>query len=72
MFVINDPDAEGKIYCKCPRSEGDTNFEGDYEIEMLPEGIKINCKRCGAQKIIPSNSLISAHDFLNCDSLTLE
>lgn len=72
MFVINDLDAEGKIYCKCPRNEEDDHFEGDYEIEMLPEGIKINCKRCGAQKIIPSNSLINAHDFLNSDSLTLE
>ena len=71
MFVINDLDAEGKIYCRCER-EGDDATEGEYEVEMLPEGIKVSCKKCGAKKIIPSNSLINAHDFLNCDSLYLE
>ncbi len=71
LFVINDLDAEGKIYCKCPRNE-EALSEGDYEVEMLPEAIKVSCKRCGAYKLIPSNSLINAHDFLNADSLTLE
>ena len=67
LFVINDLDAEGKIFCKC-----EDNEEGDYEVEMTSEGIKVSCKKCGASKIIASNSLINAHEFLNCESLTLE
>ena len=72
LFVINDLDAEGKIYCKCKTEASAEGQEGNYEVEMTSEGIKVSCKNCGAQKIIPSNSLINAHEFLNCDSLTLE
>ncbi|MBE6530922.1 MAG: hypothetical protein E7679_02365 [Ruminococcaceae bacterium] len=72
LFVINDLDAEGKIYCKCKTDPSAEGAEGNYEVEMTPEGIKVSCKNCGAQKTIPSNSLINAHEFLNCDSLTLE
>ena len=72
MFVLNDLDSEGKIYCKCDKAEYDSDSEERYEAEVLPEGIKVTCKKCGAQKIIPSNSLINAHEFLNAESLTLE
>lgn len=72
LFVINDLDAEGKIYCKCKTDSSAEGVEGNYEVEMTSEGIKVSCKNCGAQKTIPSNSLINAHEFLNCDSLTLE
>lgn len=82
-FVIHDLDAEGKIYCKChpegsEPKEDDNSFnlaapyDGDYEAELTSEGMRVYCKKCGAEKIIPTNSLISAHDFLNCDSITLE
>ena len=82
-FVIHDLDAEGKIYCKC-HPEGSTEtapadsfdlaspYDGDYAAELTADGLRVYCKKCGAQKIVPTNSLISAHDFLNCDSLTLE
>ena len=43
MFVIKDLDAEGKIYCRC-KNDG----EGDFEVEVLDDGIKISCKKCGA------------------------
>jgi hypothetical protein len=66
-YMIKELDSEGKIYCKCPEDE-----EGDYEIELLKEGLKISCKKCGAFKIIATESLIEAHEFLNADSLTLE
>ena len=68
-FVIRDLDDEGKIYCNCPR---DSCLEGDYELEILPEGVKVTCKRCGATKLLPASSLLDAHEFLNADSLTLE
>lgn len=72
MFVLNDLDSEGKIYCKCAPGEYDSDSEERYEAEVLPEGIKVTCKKCGASKTIPSNSLISANEFLNAESLTLE
>ena len=67
MFVINDLDAEGKIYCKC-ENEG----ESDLEVEMLPDGIKVSCKKCGAMRVIPTDGLLAANAFLNADSLYLE
>lgn len=82
-FVIHDLDAEGKIYCRC-HPEGENNaaptdsfdltspYDGDYAAELTADGLRVYCKKCGAEKIVPTNSLISAHDFLNCDSLTLE
>ncbi|MBO5683250.1 MAG: hypothetical protein J6S10_04635 [Clostridia bacterium] len=72
MFVLNDLDSEGKIYCKCEPHEYDADSEERYEAEVLHEGIKVTCKKCGASKLIPSNSLINAHEFLNAESLTLE
>ena len=82
-FVIHDLDAEGKIYCRChPEGSEETipaesfdlasAYDGDYAAEITADGLRVYCKKCGAQKLIPTNSLISAHDFLNCDSLTLE
>jgi hypothetical protein len=67
MFVINDLDAEGKIYCKC-ENEG----EGDFEVEVLDDGIKVSCKRCGASRVIPTDGLLAANAFLNADCLYLE
>ena len=67
MFVINELDAEGKIYCHC-ENEG----EGDFEVEVLDDGIKVSCKRCGASRVIPTDGLLAANAFLNADSLYLE
>jgi hypothetical protein len=72
MFVIKDLDAEGKIFCRCHPEGSEASGENVYDAEMTPEGIKVTCASCGATKTIPTNSLISAHDFLNTDSLTLE
>ena len=69
LYVIKDLDADGKIYCKC---EKENDEDTDYDVEMLPEGIKVSCPKCKASKTIAANSLIDAHAFLNSDSLTLE
>ena len=45
---------------------------GEYDAEIGRDGITVSCKRCGASKFIPTNSLISANEFLNADSLELE
>ena len=67
LFVIRDLDAEGKIHCNCASEE-----EHEYDAEILNEGVRVSCKKCGASKTIPAGSLVEANDFLNCDSLTLE
>ena len=66
-YVIRELDDEGKIHCRCP--EG---VEGDYELEFTREGGLVSCKSCGASTTIAADSLISAHEFLNADSLELE
>lgn len=66
MFVIHDLEAEGKIFCRCH------DGEGDYDAEVTDDGVRVFCRKCGAERIVPTDSLIGAHDFLNCDSLTLE
>ena len=66
MFVIHDLEAEGKISCKCEDGACDPG------VEVLDDGIKVFCKKCGASQIIPTDSLLGAHAFLNCDKLNLE
>ena len=66
-YMIKELDEEGKISCKCNSDE-----EGDYELEFLPDSLRISCKRCGASVDIPTGSLIDAHEFLYTDSLELK
>ncbi len=66
-YMIKELDEEGRIYCECPKDK-----EGNYEIEMTAEGLLVSCRDCGAKKLVPTNSLIQATEFLNADSLTLE
>lgn len=71
MYVINELDAEGKIYCKCdPASEDFANRT--FDAEVLDGGIRVTCRKCGASRLIPTDSLLGAHAFLECDSLQLE
>lgn len=85
MFVIHDLDAEGKIFCRChpeggedlpegclEAETGESAYEGDYTVDITEKGLLVRCAKCGAQKLIETDSLIGAHDFLNCDSLHLE
>ena len=48
------------------------NDRREYDAEIGREGITVTCRKCGASKFIPTDSLISADAFLNSDSLTLE
>ena len=66
-YVIKELDEEGKIRCRCP--EG---VEGNYEVEIRRDGVMVTCLGCGASKLLPADSLIHAHEFLNADSLELE
>ena len=78
LFVIHDLEAENKIYCKCnPAPVGDEKKTDDgeerlYDVEILDDGIKVTCTECGSSRVIPTDSLLTAHAFLNCDALYLE
>ena len=99
LFVIDDLDAEGKIYCHCHQDGGhldgghpngghsngghpngkhpdgdlqEEREESRYEAEITGDGIKVTCRICGASRVIPTDSMLSAHAFLNADSLHLE
>lgn len=78
-YVVGDLDAEGKIYCKCypggrePLEDGQLDREdSEYEVSVTDEGIEVSCAKCGAKKIIPTDSMLTAHAFLNSDFLKLE
>ena len=66
MFVIHDLEAENKIFCKCGEQDG------EYDCKVMEDGILVFCKKCGASRIIPVDSMLGAQAFLDCDSLTLE
>lgn len=68
MFVIHDLDAEGKIFCKCAKEENGRQ----YDAEILDEGIRVTCRKCAATRLIPTDSRLGAHAFLNADALYLE
>lgn len=66
-YVIKELDEERKIHCRCPEDE-----EGEYDAEIGYDGVRVTCRRCGASKQIPTDSLIRANDFLNADELNLD
>ena len=70
MFVIRELDADGKITCRC--AEREENEEGNYDVEINADHVRITCRDCGASRVIPTDSYLAAHAFLNSDSLTLE
>ena len=86
LFVIDDLEAEGKIYCRCnpdpnldgatpadlPHADEEQATESRYEAEITDEGIKVTCRVCGASTLIPTDSMLSAHAFLNADNMHLQ
>ena len=83
LFVINDLDEEGKIFCHCePRkpAEAPENteeaaqepHESRYDAEVTPDGVRVTCRVCGASRLVPTDSMLGAHAFLTCDALYLE
>ena len=68
MFVINDLDAEGKIFCRCDAHDNGRH----YDAEVLEDGVRVSCRKCAASRLIPTDSRLGAHAFLNADALYLE
>lgn len=71
-FVISELDEEGKIYCKCHPAGSEKKADCVYDVEMQEDGILVRCQTCGAKRLIPTDSGLSAHAFLNADALYLE
>lgn len=65
--------AEGENGEASPESgDADNHAEGNYDVEITEDGIFVRCTRCGASRLIPTDSLLAAHAFLNTDALYLE
>jgi hypothetical protein len=78
-YIVGDLDAEGKIYCSCypegrePLPDGECDRQdSSYEIEMKEDSMIVRCTVCNCKKDIPTDSMLTAHAFLNCDYLKLE
>ena len=78
-YIVRELDAEGKIYCRCfpdgrePLPDGELDREdSEYEIEITENSIIVSCKKCGCNREIPADSMLTAHAFLNSDYLSLE
>ena len=78
-YIVGDLDAEGRIFCRCypegrdPLPDGVLDREdSEYEVEVTDAGVEICCAKCGAKKVIPTDSMLTAHAFLNSDYLRLE
>ena len=64
---------EGESGEASPENGGaDNHAEGNYDVEITEDGIFVRCTRCGASRLIPTDSLLAAHAFLNTDALYLE
>ena len=68
-YIVSDLDAEGRE----PLPDGELDREdSEYEVEVSDEGVSICCAKCGAKKLIPTDSMLTAHAFLNSDYLKLD
>ncbi len=78
-YIVRELDAEGRIFCSCypegrePLPDGELDREdSSYSVAMTDNGVEIACTKCGAKKNIPTDSMLTAHAFLNSDFLKLE
>ncbi len=63
-FVVRELEADGAIDCPC--------HGGQYDFEVVENGIRVFCPDCDAEYIFPADSVAAAQEFLHCDSLKLE
>ena len=70
LFVLSELEAEGKILCRCKRSEEVDAEKYGYEIKS--GGVLVKCRDCGAERFIPTDNSLIAHAFLDADELYLE
>ncbi len=64
MFVIRDLIEGGDISCCCD--------DGDYDVAVSDDHVKVFCRSCGASKDIPTDSELAARAFMGVTHLKLE
>jgi len=64
MFVIRDLIEGGDVSCCCD--------DGDYDVAVSDDHVKVFCRSCGASKDIPTDSELAARAFVGIDHLKLE
>ncbi len=64
MFVIRDLIEGGDVSCCCD--------DGDYDVAVSDDHVKVFCRSCGASKDIPTDSELSARAFVEVTHLKLE
>ncbi|MBQ8508517.1 MAG: hypothetical protein IJ493_01280 [Clostridia bacterium] len=64
MFTIRDLIEGGDVSCCCD--------DGDYDVAVSDDHVKVFCRSCGAAKDIPTDSEITARAFLETTHLKLE
>ena len=69
-FMIAELQDEGNISCNCTK-----DVFPSYDYEFLPpdyEDLRIYCRKCGAEKIIPMTSVSQAEDLLEISHIELK
>ncbi len=64
MFVIRDLIEGGDVSCCCD--------DGDYDVAVSDDHVKVFCRSCGASKDIPTDSELAARAFMGVTHLKLE
>ena len=64
MFVIRDLIEGGDVSCCCD--------DGDYDVAVSDDHVKVFCRSCGATKDIPTDSELAAQAFMGTTHLKLE
>lgn len=74
LFVLSELEAEGKIFCRCnhAHADGDEIDSEKYGFEINADGIRVVCRDCGAERVIPTDNSLNTHAFLDADALYLE
>lgn len=70
IFVLSELEAENKIFCKC--EHGENIDEEKYGYEVRADGVLVECRDCGAKRLIPTDNSLNTHAFLDADELYLE
>ena len=73
----NPPDAQKLPITELQSDDDSTDAFLDqssnrYDAEITKDGILVSCRECHASRMIPTDSMLGAHAFLNCDCLYLE
>ena len=64
MFVIRDLIEGGDVSCCCD--------DGDYDVAVSDDHVKVFCRSCGASKDIPTDSELAARAFVETTHLKFE